>query len=62
MNTQAALAEGSRLMLRIPLSATDQVVVEAEVVYVNEERGVGVRFRNLSDDARHLLETTLMNG
>lgn len=52
MNTQADLPEGAVLSLRIQLGK-HHIVVEAEVVYANPQRGVGVRFRNLSaeDDA-----------
>ncbi len=58
MNTQTALPEGSVLMLRIPLGA-EQVVVNAEVVYSNPGRGVGVRFQGLSERDRALMEREL---
>ncbi len=47
MNTQADIPEGAVLSLRIPLSQ-HQIVVDGEVVYANPQRGVGVKFRNLS--------------
>src|SRR5947207_6950746 len=47
LNTQAEMAEGSVLLLRIPLGQ-QQIVVNAEVVYCNRGRGVGVRFEGLS--------------
>src|SRR3712207_4538400 len=49
MNTQRELPEGGLLKLRLPLPGGD-VVVDAEVVYSNPGRGVGVRFRGLSDE------------
>ena len=55
LNTQAELAEGSILLLRIPFGQK-QIVVNAEVVYRNPGRGIGVRFEGLSDDDRALLE------
>ena len=58
MNTQTVLPEGSVLMLRIPLG-NEQVVVNAEVVYSNPGRGVGVQFQGLSDNDRALMEREL---
>jgi Tfp pilus assembly protein PilZ len=55
LNTQADLAEGSVLLLRIPVG-DQQIVVNGEVVYCNPGRGVGVRFDGLSDEHRALLE------
>lgn len=55
LNTRAELAEGSVLLLRIPIGER-QIVVNAEVVYSNTGRGVGVRFQGLSADDRALLE------
>ena len=55
LNTQAEMAEGSVLLLRIPLGQ-QQIVVNAEVVYCNRGRGVGVRFEGLSPSDRALLE------
>lgn len=58
MNTQALLPEGSVLLLRIPLGA-EQIVVNAEVVYSNPGRGVGVQFQGLTQRDRDLLEREL---
>ncbi len=58
MNTQTVLPEGSVLMLRIPLGE-EQVVVNAEVVYSNPGRGVGVQFQGLSEKDRALMEREL---
>jgi hypothetical protein len=55
MNTQTVLPEGSVLMLRIPLG-DEQVVVNAEVVYSNPGRGVGVQFQGLTENDRALME------
>lgn len=59
MNTQADLPEGALLLLRIPLGTENQIVINGEVVYSNPGRGVGVRFANLSDDARRSLTDAL---
>ena len=59
MNTQADLPEGAVLLLRIPLGGEEQVVVNAEVVYSNPGRGVGVRFHNLPAEERKRLEAAL---
>ena len=55
LNTQADLAEGSVLLLRIPIGPK-QIVVNGEVVYVNAGRGVGVRFEGLSLENQALIE------
>lgn len=59
MNTQANLPEGALLTLRIPLSGDQQVVVNAEVVYSNPGRGVGVRFHGLKEEDRELMQREL---
>ncbi len=59
MNTVVDLPEGSLLAMRIPLGSDRQVVVNAEVVYSNPGRGVGVRFHGLSEKDRELLENEL---
>lgn len=59
MSTQANLPEGSVLLVRIPLSDGKQLVANAEVVYSNPSRGVGLRFQNLSEEGRALLEGEL---
>lgn len=58
MNTQMILPEGSVLMLRIPLGES-QVIVNAEVVYSNPGRGVGVQFQGLSEKDRALMQSEL---
>ena len=61
MNTQAQVPEGARLMVRIPLGGRE-IICAAEVVYRNPGLGLGVRFIDMSDDARTLLEQELRNG
>ena len=62
MNTQAVIPEGSLLLVRIPFGPGKQVVCNAEVVYSNAGRGVGVRFQSLSEEAQTLLESELAIG
>jgi hypothetical protein len=56
MNTQASLPEGSVLLVRIPFRDGKQIVANAEVVYNNPGRGVGLRFQSLSDENRIFIE------
>ena len=58
MNTQSEIPEGSLLTIRLPFPEGD-VVVNAEVVYSNPGRGVGVRFSGLSEKDRALMEESL---
>ena len=44
--------------MRIPIRG-DHVIVRGEVVYSNPGEGVGVKFRELSDQVRQLLERGL---
>jgi hypothetical protein len=55
LNTQSDLPKGAVLLLRIPFGG-NQVVANAEVVYCNPGRGVGLRFQALSEKDRELLE------
>ncbi len=59
MNTQTDLPEGAVLMIRIPFSDGQQVVVNAEVVYSNPGHGVGLRFQGLTEKDRALMEREL---
>lgn len=56
MNTQANIPEGAFLMVRIPFRQDVQVVCKAEVIYSNPGNGVGLRFHELSDEVRAVLE------
>ena len=58
MNTQNEMPEGGLLTLRLPFAEGD-VVVNAEVVYSNPGRGVGVSFHGLSEKDRATLERAL---
>jgi hypothetical protein len=62
MNTQSVIPEGSVLLVRIPFPDGKQVVANAEVVYSNPTRGVGLRFQSLSDENRALIENELGSG
>ena len=62
MNTQTVIPEGSVLLVRIPFPDGKQVVANAEVVYSNPTRGVGLRFKSLSDENRELIEHELGSG
>jgi hypothetical protein len=62
MNTQATLPEGAILLVRIPFSDGKQIIANAEVVYSNRGRGVGLRFQGLSDENRALIENELGRG
>ena len=58
MSTQAEIPVGATLALRLPLGS-EHVVVKAEVVYSNPGHGVGVKFNELSEQARALMEREL---
>jgi len=58
MSTQAEIPVGAVLALRLPLGS-EHIVVKAEVVYSNPGHGVGVRFNELSEQARALMEREL---
>ncbi|CDM65750.1 PilZ domain-containing protein [Pyrinomonas methylaliphatogenes] len=55
MNTKALIPEGTSLTLRIPLG-DEQIVVRGRVVYSNPGRGVGVKFQDLSERDREIIE------
>ena len=59
MNTKATLAEGTVLLVRIPFGTAKQVIANAEVIYSNPGRGVGLRFLGLSEENRALIESEL---
>ena len=58
MSTRTQIPVGATLALRIPIGS-NHIVVKAEVVYSNPGEGVGVKFRELSDEARALMEREL---
>ena len=61
MSTRTEIPVGSTLALRIPV-ADDHVVIKGEVVYANPGKGVGVKFRDLSDGARRSLEQEILRA
>jgi hypothetical protein len=62
MNTQANIPNGAMLLVRIPFRPDVEVVCRAEVIYSEPGRGLGVRFKDLSDETRTVLEQELANG
>ena len=62
MNTQADIPEGALLLMRIRFNQDAEVVCNAAVVYSNPGRGVGLRFHDLPDDVRAILEREVSNG
>jgi PilZ domain len=62
MNTQADIPEGAFLMVRIPFGTDVQIICKAEVIYSNPGSGVGLRFHELTDEARAVLEREVANG
>lgn len=61
LTTQMRIPVGATLALRIPLGR-EHLVVKAEVVYSNPGEGVGVKFQDLSEEARSVLERGLPHG
>lgn len=59
MNTRATIPEGAMLLVRIPFRPDVEVVCRAEVIYSEPGRGLGVRFTDLTDEARAMLEREL---
>jgi hypothetical protein len=59
MNTRTPLPEGAVLELRIPFGAAREAFVKAQVMYSNPGVGVGLRFVDMSDEARAILQTEL---
>ena len=62
MKTQATIPDGAMLLVRIPFRPNVEFVCRAEVVYSEPGRGLGVRFRDLTDEARATLERELASG
>ena len=60
MNTRAEVPDGGTLMVRIPIGQ-QEIVCSAEVVYRNPGFGLGVRFLDLTDEARAVLEREIWN-
>jgi hypothetical protein len=62
MNTQATIPVGAMLFVRIPFRPDAEVVCSAEVIYSEPGRGVGLRFKDLTDKARAILEQQVSHG
>ena len=62
MNTQATIPQGAMLLVRIPFRSDATMVCRAEVIYSEPGRGLGLRFIDLSDEGRALLEHEIANG
>jgi len=58
MSTRTEIPVGVTLALRIPVG-NEHVVVKGEVVYSNLGQGVGVKFQDLSEDARELIQQAM---
>jgi hypothetical protein len=58
LTTQTRIPVGATLALRIPLG-NEHIVVKGEVVYSHPGEGIGVKFRQLSDEARTLIERSV---
>lgn len=58
MSTKTKIPVGAMLALRIPIG-NEHVIVKGEVVYSHPGDGVGVKFRELSEEARLLMEQAL---
>lgn len=56
LNTQTVIPQGAILLVRIPFRPDAEVVCRAEVIYSEPGRGVGLRFRDVTDEGRALLE------
>ena len=62
LNTQTLIPQGAMLLVRIPFRPDAQIVCRAEVIYSEPGRGVGLRFRDMTDEGRAVLERELGNG
>lgn len=62
LNTQTEIPQGALLMIRIPFRAGVEVVCRAEVIYSEPGRGVGLRFIDVTDEGRAILEREVAHG
>ena len=62
MNTQATIPAGAMLLVRIPFRPGVEVVCPAEVIYSEPGRGVGLRFCDVPDAAKAVLEREVSHG
>jgi hypothetical protein len=56
MNTQASIPGGAMLLVRIPFRPGVEVICPAEVIYSEPGKGVGLRFRDVPDEALAVLK------
>jgi len=56
IDSMNGLPEGTRMLLRFPLPGGKTVTVQVEVVHAMPHFGMGVRFLDLEEDARHAIE------
>jgi PilZ domain-containing protein len=61
LNTQTVIPQGAILLVRIPFRPDAEVVCRAEVIYSEPGRGVGLRFRDVTDEGRAVLERELVH-
>jgi PilZ domain len=59
LNTHAVIPQGAMLLVRIPFRPNTEFVCRAEVIYSEPGRGVGLRFRDVTDEGRAVLEREL---
>lgn len=62
LNTHTAIPQGAVLLVRIPFRPDAEVVCRAEVIYSEPGRGVGLRFRDVTEEGRAVLERELSHG
>ena len=62
LNTQTAIPQGAMLLVRIPFRPNVEVVCRAEVIYSEPGRGVGLRFCEVTEEGRAVLEREVANG
>ena len=62
LNTQTMIPQGAILLVRIPFRPDAEVVCRAEVIYSEPGRGVGLRFRDVTDEGRAVLEREVSNN
>ena len=62
LNTQTNFPVGAMLLLRIPFRPDAEVVCRAEVIYSEPGRGVGLRFSDVSEEGRAILEREVADG
>jgi len=62
MNTQSTFPVGAVLLVRIPFRPDAEVICRAEVIYSEPGSGIGLRFLDVSDEGRAVLEREVANG